>query len=108
MVHLAIPAVGCGKHNFDPSLIAEATLRETRKNLLEIESKMKVSFVLLKEDQHVYDAFVQRLDQLEAVDPAVSAKPANKPTEDEVEIPYDRKSIFTIGIYRSSSPLFLV
>ena len=99
MVHLAIPAVGCGKHNFDPSLIAEATLSDTRKNLLEMESKMKVSFVFLKEDQRVYEAFVKRLDQLEAVDPAVSAKPANKPTEDQPEIPYDRKSIFIIDIY---------
>ena len=55
---------------------------------------MRVSFVLLKTDEHVYDAFVKRLDQLQAVDPAVSTIPKKRATEDQSEIPYDRKRTF--------------
>ncbi|CAF3561359.1 unnamed protein product [Rotaria sp. Silwood1] len=90
---IAFPAVGCGKFNFDPSIIAKYMLHETRKQLTTFKIKMNISFVLLSTQQNVYDEFIKYLNQMLVVDLMVST---NNPTKKQVNkstIAYDKKII---------------
>jgi hypothetical protein len=67
-------------------------LHETRKQLTKQKTKMNISFILLPTQQNVYDAFVQRLNELETIDINVSHKIPTKKNDDQSTIVYDRKS----------------
>ncbi|CAF3295032.1 unnamed protein product [Rotaria socialis] len=70
---IAFPSIGCGQLGHDPKLIAEYMIAETYRQLnILVHSQFVVSFVLLPEQRNVYDAFSDRLNQLQTVE--------NKPT----------------------------
>ena len=94
-VLLAFPAIGCGQFNFDPMLIARSMLLATRDQLKTLKSKIKVSFVLLPEQRNVYDAFVQCVNEIEAIDLNVTAKLPMTKKDDRLSLPFDRKSKFS-------------
>lgn len=90
---LAFPAIGCGKLNFDSSMIAKYMLRATRDILVNNKVKMNISFVLLPEQNDIYDKFIQYIHEMDVVDLKVSLKiPTKKSNDDQATIAYDKKS----------------
>jgi hypothetical protein len=67
-------------------------LLETRKQLIANKIKMNISFILLANQQNVYDEFVKHLNAMETVNPMVSAKIPTKKIDDESTIRYDQQS----------------
>ena len=67
-------------------------LHETKKQLLAHKIKMNISFVLLPDQQTVYHAFLKQLNEIELTDLAVSHKTSTKNPDDQLTIPYDKKS----------------
>ncbi|CAM4845808.1 unnamed protein product, partial [Rotaria magnacalcarata] len=66
---IAFPSIGCGQLGHDPKLIAEYMIAETYRQLnILVHSQFVVSFVLLPEQRNVYDAFSDRLNQLQPVE----------------------------------------
>jgi hypothetical protein len=65
--------------------------KETKKQLTAHKIKMNISFVLLAEQQNVYDAFVQCLNDMQAIDLSVSSKSSTKKRDDQSSIAYDSK-----------------
>ncbi|UJR14781.1 hypothetical protein I4U23_001769 [Adineta vaga] len=90
---IAFPAVGCGGFNFAPLTIAKYMLHEIREQLRVSKQKMNISLVLLANQQDVYDAFIQRLNELVAIDINVNQKSPSKIKQDKSTIPYDRKIV---------------
>ena len=103
-IHLAFPSVGCGKLNFDHSLIAKTMIDETRSALISFDAKLDVSFILLPKQQNVYDEFVKYLN------PHGSAKvdgSATRKTAAQGSIPYDEKGkTRSAGVLRKRPMLF--
>jgi len=90
---LAFPAIGCGGFQFDLNTIAKCMLRETKNELKTQERKMNISFILLKNQQKIYDAFVSYLNELETIDLSVSHKmPTKKIDDNQLTIPFERRS----------------
>ncbi|UJR31949.1 hypothetical protein I4U23_019422 [Adineta vaga] len=58
---LAFPSVGCGKLGFDPSIIAKHMIDEALTQLGSNNNQLNVSFVLLPDQNNVYDEFVKYL-----------------------------------------------
>ena len=62
-VIVAFPSIGCGQLGFDPNTIAQHMIAETHQNLKHaIQSSLTVSFVLLPDQQKIYDAFINQLN----------------------------------------------
>ncbi|CAF4640671.1 unnamed protein product, partial [Rotaria sp. Silwood2] len=91
--NIAFPAVGCGKFNFDPLIIAKYMLHETKKQIKTSKIKMNISFILLSNQQNVYDAFIKYLNLLESVDLTVSYNNPTKKKDDQPKIIYNKKII---------------
>jgi hypothetical protein len=82
-------------------------LRETRDQLKAVKSKMNISFVILADQINVYDAFVKCLTELESVDIKISPKVPSTKKDDQLSIPFDRKSnVFLLLFIRTPSNLF--
>lgn len=69
-------------------------LFELRTQLKTLKSKMNVSIVLLPEQKHVYDAFVQCLKSIENIDLSVTAKVPSTKKDDQSSILFEKRSIF--------------
>ncbi|CAF1511634.1 unnamed protein product [Adineta steineri] len=82
---IAFPSVGCGKLGFDPSIIAKYMIDETKRQLETINSKLDVSFILLPNQQNVYDEFVKYLN-------SNKTSPSNR-TNNQMKISYAEKNI---------------
>lgn len=67
-------------------------LLETREQIITNKVKKDVSFILLHDQQKVYDEFIRYLNHMEITDPKVSYMIPTKQNEDPLKIPYDRKS----------------
>ncbi len=67
-------------------------LRETQNQLKICKIKMNISFILLTDQQNAYDAFVQRLNEMQTIDLTVSHKIPPKKKDDQSTITYDSKS----------------
>ncbi|CAF1381804.1 unnamed protein product [Adineta steineri] len=102
---IAFPAVGCGKFNFDPLLIAKYMLDETRKQIKIQKSKMNILFILLADQQIVYDAFVKHLNQMVTIDLTVNQKIPTKQKDDHQTIGYDKKIVKIILISTNENHL---
>ncbi|CAF3934972.1 unnamed protein product [Rotaria magnacalcarata] len=87
---LAFPSVGCGKLGFDPSIIAQHMIDETEAQLISSKSTMNVSFILVQEQQNVYDAFVKYLNTIQT---NVAQQSSKSKTSQHLKIPYDEKII---------------
>jgi len=65
---LAFPSIGCGQLGYDPKLIAEYMIGETYRQLKTLlASQLDVSFVLLPEQQNVFQAFVDQLNIVQSI-----------------------------------------
>ncbi|CAM4964904.1 unnamed protein product [Rotaria socialis] len=87
---LAFPSVGCGKLGFDPSTIAQHMIDETEAQLISNKSTLNVSFILVREQQNVYDAFVKYLNTIQR---SVIQQSPKSNTNQHLKIPYDEKII---------------
>ena len=67
-------------------------LKETRNQLKAAKIKMNISYVLLKSQLAVYDAFVKCLNEMEALDVTVKPKVAPRKDVYATSVPFDRKS----------------
>ena len=67
-------------------------LRETRNQLTKHKVKMNISFVLMADQQNVYNAFIKHLNEMQTVDPVVSQKLPTKKKVDPSTIAYDQNS----------------
>ncbi|CAF1000281.1 unnamed protein product [Rotaria sordida] len=78
---IAFPSIGCGQLGFDPKLIAEYMIGETYRQLkILVHLQLIVSFVLLPEQQNVYDAFIDRLNKIQFIEDKPTSISFNKQT----------------------------
>ncbi|CAF0879818.1 unnamed protein product [Didymodactylos carnosus] len=61
---IAFPAIGCGKFGIAADIIAETMIHEAEQQLSKHRKNMSISFVLLPEQQSVYNEFLQKLNKL--------------------------------------------
>jgi hypothetical protein len=67
-------------------------LQETKNQLKLCKTKMHISFILLENQQNVYDAFVKCLNEIETIDLSVSHKIPTTKKDDQSTIAYERQS----------------
>jgi len=78
-------------------------LRETQNQLKTSKIKMNISFILLANQQNVYDAFVKCLNDMETIDLTVSHKIPTTKKDDQSKIAFNRKSkIFLLFFFLNS------
>ena len=70
-----------------------------RDQLKSLKSKMNISVVLLPEQKHVYDAFIQRLKEIENIDLSVTAKLPSTKKDNQSSILFEKKSILQLIIF---------
>jgi hypothetical protein len=79
-------------------------LNETRDQLKAAKIKMNISYVLLKSQPTVYDAFIKCLNEMEAVDIRIKPKVPPRKNVSAESVPFDRKSkIYSLRISSISS-----
>ena len=101
-VIVAFPSIGCGQLGFDPNTIAQHMIAETHQNLKHaIQSSLTVSFVLLPDQQKIYDAFINQLNVCRLANDA----PINMPFEKQ-SIPTNARRLsiahYVVVVFRSS------
>ncbi len=74
-------------------------LHETRNQLKAAKSKMHISFVLLADQINVYDAFVKCLNEMESIDMSISHTTSSKKNDEQLSIPFDRKSNIILLVF---------
>ncbi len=76
---LAFPSVGCGQLGHNPKLIAEYMIGETYQQLkTAVHSHLTVSFVLLSQQENVYDAFADQLNTIKSLKAIPTSIPFDK------------------------------
>jgi hypothetical protein len=80
-------------------------LHETRNQLKAAKSKMHISFVLLADQINVYDAFVKCLNEMESIDMSISHTTSSKKNDEQLSIPFDRKSNIILLVFSVSLEL---
>ncbi|CAF3345786.1 unnamed protein product, partial [Rotaria sp. Silwood2] len=66
---IAVPSIGCESLDVDPKLIAEYMIDETYQQLKNsIHSSLIISFVLLPQQQSVFDAFADQLETIRIIE----------------------------------------
>ncbi|CAF3089011.1 unnamed protein product [Rotaria sp. Silwood2] len=90
---LAFPSVGCGKFGFDPSIIAKHMIDETVVQLVSNTYNIDVSFILLSNQQNVYDAFVTYLNTIQTHPKNLPKQNPKNTTNHHSKIPYEEKII---------------
>lgn len=90
-------------------------INETQIQLLKMNSKMNISFILLPNQQNVYDEFVKYLNSIQTLPSTIIPKLSSiKKTTDQTKIPYDEKSTKNIFFIlkkkqkKSNFSLFLI
>ncbi|CAF0841059.1 unnamed protein product [Didymodactylos carnosus] len=64
---IAFPAIGCGKFGIKPDIIGEAMISEAERQLIKYpKDNFSVSFVLLPQQQSVYDEFCKQLNLIKS------------------------------------------
>ncbi|CAF0856240.1 unnamed protein product [Adineta ricciae] len=90
---IAFPTVGCGGFKISPLTIAKYMLKEIQKQLKFCKQKMNISVVVLADQKDVFDAFIQRLNELITVDPNINEKTSPARRTDQSSIAFDRKVV---------------
>lgn len=80
---IAFPSIGCGLLNFDKNIIANEMLVEAQKQLLAANVLLQIIFVILSDQNDVYQTFQSKLEnlqkgQIETMDSQISYKLTSK------------------------------
>lgn len=62
---IAFPAIGCGKYNFDKSIVAHEMLGEVQRQLLSANVLLQVNISVLPTDNEVFEIFHAKLESLQ-------------------------------------------
>ncbi|CAF3851388.1 unnamed protein product [Rotaria sordida] len=65
---IAFPAIGCGKYNFDKNIVANEMLIEAQTQLLSANVLLQINFVILPDENDVFDTFQAKLKSLQKGD----------------------------------------
>ncbi|CAF4714682.1 unnamed protein product, partial [Rotaria sp. Silwood1] len=90
---IAFPSVGCGKFGFDPSIIAKHMIDETIIELTSNTSNIDVLFILLSQQQNVYDAFITYLNSIQIDSNNLLKQNLKTKINHHSKISYEEKSI---------------
>ena len=77
-------------------------LKEIRQQLKFCKQKMNISVVVLADQKDVFDAFVQRLNELITIDLNINEKTPRTKRTDQSSIAFDRKGRFSLLLRNSA------